>query len=113
MEGVEREGGAVGERPGEPRVAYHDECRLVVHGVIAEGARRVAEAQAQGDLAGADATGVAQGLMCVVQGLALNFVTLSEYPWRDPQALARLTIRGYLGGLAAKPVPKAAAACPP
>ena len=67
---------------------------------------RVAEdAQARGEFPGIDPADVSQGLLCVLQGLALNFITLSEYPWRDPAGLARLTIRGYLSGLAAaKPI---------
>lgn len=62
--------------------------------------RVAAEAQAQGELGTTDATEMAQGLMCVVQGLALNFITVPEYPWRDPSTLSRLTVKGYLDGLA-------------
>lgn len=57
------------------------------------------EAQAKGELGESGATEVAQGLMCVVQGLALNLITLNEYPWGDAAALSRLTVRSYLAGL--------------
>lgn len=60
----------------------------------------IREAQAQGDLGGTDALEIGQGLMCLLQGLALNFITIPEYPWRDPAALARLTVGSYLAGLA-------------
>jgi AcrR family transcriptional regulator len=60
----------------------------------------VTEAQAQGELGTADATEIAQGLMCVTQGLALNFITVPEYPWRDAGTLSRLTVKSYLDGLA-------------
>lgn len=63
-------------------------------------ARVVEEAQAQGEFPRLEAADIAQGLMCVTQGLALNFITIPEYPWRDPASLARLTVKGYLAGLA-------------
>ncbi len=58
------------------------------------------EAQEQGDLLGAEVTEIAQGLFCLMQGLALNLITVSAYPWHDPVSLGRLTIRSYLAGLA-------------
>lgn len=65
--------------------------------------RVVRDAQAQGDLQAADATAIARGLACVLQGLVVNFVTLPEYPWGDTDSLSRLTIRGYLAGMSSKP----------
>lgn len=64
-------------------------------------ARVAEEARARGELGGSDGTDIAQGLMCVLQGLALNFITVPEYPWRDPASIARLTVRSYLSGLSA------------
>ncbi len=63
--------------------------------------RVVTDAMAQGEFGKGDATEIAQGLMCVVQGLALNFITIPEYPWRNTEALSRLTVSSYLSGLAA------------
>lgn len=65
--------------------------------------RVVQEAQAGGEFAALDPSGVAQGLLCVLQGLAMNFITLAEYPWRDHSALSRLTVRAYLSGLGQAP----------
>lgn len=62
-------------------------------------ARVAADARAQGDLLGAEPDEIARGLMCVVQGLALNLITIPEYPWGDTRALGRMTIRSYLSGL--------------
>lgn len=59
----------------------------------------VQDAQTKGELGGSDATEVANGLLCVMQGLALNLITLSDYPWGDSGALSRLTINSYLAGL--------------
>lgn len=64
----------------------------------------VQDAQAQGEWEGAEAADIAQGLMCVLQGLALNLITLAGYPWRDAQALGRVTVRAYLSGFAPGPV---------
>ena len=64
--------------------------------------RAIEEAQSKGELAGEDATDIAQGLMCVVQGLALNLITIPEYPWNDRVKLSRLVIRSYLSGLSAQ-----------
>lgn len=61
--------------------------------------RVVQDAQAQGEFAAQDAAQVSRGLLCVVQGLAMNFITLSEYPWGDVNALAAATVRAYLSGL--------------
>ncbi|WP_369631545.1 MULTISPECIES: TetR/AcrR family transcriptional regulator [unclassified Variovorax] len=60
----------------------------------------VEKAQAQGELGSSNAASVAQGLMCVLQGLALNFITISDYPWADIASLKRLTVKSYLSGLA-------------
>lgn len=62
---------------------------------------RVAEdAKSKGEIGGPDAREIVQGLLCVLQGLALNFITIPEYPWGDTHALSRLTVRSYLSGLA-------------
>lgn len=59
----------------------------------------VTEAQAHGELGSTDPVDVSQGLICLLHGLALNFITISEYPWRDAATLSRLTVRSYLAGL--------------
>jgi AcrR family transcriptional regulator len=72
--------------------------------------RVVQQAQADGEFAESDPSDVAQGLLCVLQGLAMNFITLSEYPWRDTTALSRLTVRSYLSGLDTTPMDRGPAA---
>ncbi|WP_420468514.1 TetR/AcrR family transcriptional regulator [Panacagrimonas sp.] len=62
--------------------------------------RAVQDAQAQGLWADQDAGDIAQGLLCVLQGLALNFITLADYPWGDTTELSRQTVRAYLCGFA-------------
>ncbi|WP_165837588.1 TetR/AcrR family transcriptional regulator [Zavarzinia aquatilis] len=62
-------------------------------------ARVAADARAQGDLLGAEPDAIARGLLCVMQGLALNLITIPEYPWGDARALGRMTVRSYLAGL--------------
>lgn len=59
----------------------------------------VEQAKASGEIAGPDATAIAQGLLCIVQGLAVNLITIGEYPWHDATALSQLTVRSYLAGL--------------
>lgn len=62
---------------------------------------RVAEdARTQGEFGATDPTEIAQGLLCILQGLALNFITVGDYPWRDIGSLSRLTVKSYLSGLA-------------
>lgn len=63
--------------------------------------RVIDDALAQGELAGAEPAEIAQGLLCLLQGLALNLITLPDYPWADAGALGRLTVKSYLSGLAA------------
>lgn len=62
--------------------------------------RVIDDALARGELAGAEAIDIAQGLLCLLQGLALNLITLPDYPWADADALGRLTVKSYLSGLA-------------
>ena len=64
--------------------------------------KAIEEAQSKGEIAKRDATDIAQGLMCVVQGLALNFITIPEYPWKDRAKLSRLVIGSYLSGLSVR-----------
>lgn len=61
--------------------------------------RAVQDAQALGELGGSDMAQVTHGLLCVLQGLAFNLITISEYPWGDAAALIRLTVGSYLAGL--------------
>ncbi|MCX7070760.1 MAG: TetR/AcrR family transcriptional regulator [Gammaproteobacteria bacterium] len=59
-----------------------------------------AEAIQAGALPGPDAEPIAQGLVCLLHGLALNLTTLPDYGWCDAATLARLAVRRYLAGAA-------------
>lgn len=61
--------------------------------------RSLAEAQTRGELRKADPECQQNILLCGIQGIALNLITIPEYPWGDPQQLARNTIRTLLAGL--------------
>ncbi|MGQ0529433.1 MAG: TetR/AcrR family transcriptional regulator [Panacagrimonas sp.] len=63
--------------------------------------RVVRDAQAEGEFSDLEAAAVARGLLCVLQGLALNFITLPEYPWGEVSALSTQTLRAYLAGVGA------------
>jgi|GEM_PF-309103 len=41
---------------------------------------------------------VVQGLMCLLNGLALNLITVSELPWAKKSTLAPLAVNAYLDG---------------
>ncbi|MDP1539392.1 MAG: TetR/AcrR family transcriptional regulator [Moraxellaceae bacterium] len=60
----------------------------------------IKEAQMQGDLLGGNAIEITHGLFCLLQGLALNLITVTGYQWSDPTSLSRLTVKSYLNGLA-------------
>lgn len=74
-----------------------------IEGRLAFFTRIIAQAQAQGELGGPSPREISQGLLCLLQGLALNFITIPEFPWQNPAALARLTVASYLSGLADRP----------
>jgi AcrR family transcriptional regulator len=59
----------------------------------------VVAAQAAGELGAGPAEAIAQGLICAVQGLALNFITIPDYPWHDRSAVSALVVRSYLAGV--------------
>lgn len=61
--------------------------------------RTAEQALIQGELGGADASTIAEGLLCVLQGVALNVITIAGYPWHNAAALGRLTVQSYLAGL--------------
>jgi AcrR family transcriptional regulator len=61
--------------------------------------RAIAEAQARGELRAGDPERIHNILLCGVQGLAINLITIPEYPWGDPQQLKRDMVRTLLAGL--------------
>lgn len=63
----------------------------------------VVQAQAAGELGAGSAEAIAQGLICAVQGLALNYITIPDYPWHDRAAVSGLVVRSYLAGIPGTP----------
>jgi len=61
--------------------------------------RSITEAQARGELRAGDPDGIQNVLLCGVQGIALNLITIPEYPWGDPDRIKRDTIRALVAGL--------------
>lgn len=61
--------------------------------------RAIAEAQARGELRAGPPDQMQNVLLCGVQGIALNLIMIPEYPWGDPDALKRMTIRALIDGL--------------
>jgi AcrR family transcriptional regulator len=61
--------------------------------------RSITEAQARGELRAGDPDGIQNVLLCGVQGIALNLITIPEYPWGDPERIKQDTIRALVAGL--------------
>jgi len=61
--------------------------------------RSITEAQARGELRAGDPYGIQNVLLCGVQGIALNLITIPEYPWGDPDRIKQDTIRTLVTGL--------------
>lgn len=59
----------------------------------------IAEAQANGILGAGSPTEKLSVLLCGMQGLAMNLITIPEYPWGDPARLKQATVRALLAGL--------------
>lgn len=61
--------------------------------------RAIAEAQGRGELRPGDPGHLRNLLLCGVQGIAMNLITIPEFPWGDPGQLKQDTIRALLAGL--------------
>lgn len=59
----------------------------------------VVEAQTQGVLGAGDPDEKQSVLMCGMQGVAMNLITIPEYPWGDPSVIKRATVRALISGL--------------
>lgn len=59
----------------------------------------IAEAQASGVLGPGDIAGKQNVLLCGMQGVTMNLITIPEYPWGDPVVLTQTMVRGLLAGL--------------
>lgn len=61
--------------------------------------RAIVEAQQRGELRAGDPGAIQNLLLCGVQGIALNLITIPEYPWGDPDGIKRDTIAALIAGL--------------
>lgn len=61
--------------------------------------RAILEGQARGELRAGDTDRIHNLLLCGVQGVALNLITIPEYPWGDPQQLKQDMVRALIAGL--------------
>lgn len=61
--------------------------------------RCIVEAQARGELQHGDPDAIQNVLLCGVQGVAFNLITIPEYLWGDAAALTRNMMRTLLTGL--------------
>jgi len=59
----------------------------------------VVDAQALGVLGGGSPDEKQSVLMCGMQGVAMNLITIPEYPWGDPEVIKRATVRALIAGL--------------
>lgn len=59
----------------------------------------IVEAQARGELGPGDPHEQQSVLLCGVQGVLMNFITIPEYPWGDRDVIKRAMIRALLAGL--------------
>lgn len=61
--------------------------------------RCIVEAQDRGELRAGVPDDIQNILLCGIQGVALNLITIPEYPWGDPDKLKRGTVRALTAGL--------------
>ncbi|MGB1465380.1 MAG: TetR/AcrR family transcriptional regulator [Alcanivorax nanhaiticus] len=59
----------------------------------------VVEAQKLGVIGEGDPDEKQNVLMCGMQGVALNLITIPEYPWGDPEVIKLATVRALIAGL--------------
>jgi AcrR family transcriptional regulator len=58
----------------------------------------IAEAQAEGDAPAGNTERLGEALLCLLHGIALNLITIPEYPWQDRETLLRAALAGVLPG---------------
>lgn len=61
--------------------------------------RAIHEAQKRGELPPGDPEEMQNVVLCGLQGVAFNLITIPEYPWGDPARLKRNTVRALIRGL--------------
>ena len=59
----------------------------------------IEEEQKAGRLPARPAADIQNVLFCMLQGVALNLITIPEYPWGDAQAVKHQAVRAVLAGL--------------
>lgn len=59
----------------------------------------IIEAQARGELRNGNPDRIHNLLLCGAQGVALNLITIPEYPWGDPSGLKRDMVKLLVTGL--------------
>lgn len=59
----------------------------------------VLDAQALGVIGAGDPDEKQSVLMCGMQGVALNLITIPEYPWGEPEVIKSATVRALIAGL--------------
>ncbi|MCK0153775.1 TetR/AcrR family transcriptional regulator [Alcanivorax sp. S6407] len=87
----------------EDQPQSEDESYFVDSSGIQEGfqvlRQAVVDAQALGVLGDGDPDEKQSVLMCGMQGVAMNLITIPEYPWGDPEMIKRATVRALIAGL--------------
>ena len=61
--------------------------------------KAVMDAQALGLLGAGDPDEKQSVLLCGMQGVAMNLITIPEFPWGDPETVKRATVKALLAGL--------------
>ena len=61
----------------------------------------ILEAQKLGQIGSGDPEEIQNILLCCVQGITFNLITIPEYPWGDTKLLKKQTIETVLKGLKA------------
>ncbi|MCG8438527.1 MAG: TetR/AcrR family transcriptional regulator [Pseudomonadales bacterium] len=61
--------------------------------------RAIEDAQAHGALRAGDADEMQSVLLCGMQGVAMNLITIPEFPWGKPEVIRLATVRALLAGL--------------
>lgn len=60
--------------------------------------KAIAEAQLRGELHAGDPNEIKNILLCVIQGLVFNLISIPEYPWGNPQRMRDETVRTLIKG---------------
>lgn len=86
------------DKPTGSQEAYFVETSQALHG-LALIRQTVVEAQERGEIAMADPDEICSILISMAQGLALNFITIPEYPWGDAQSVKTRAFSALFKGL--------------